>query len=333
MHHRDHPARIDAELRHLARPQLGLVTLRQIEQVGIDHSAVTRRRASGALDEVFAGVLRLGAVPTTPEQRTLAAALAVPGSVVAASSAALVCGLPVESSSAPIVAVGRSRSARTAGIAVVRSQLVLPSRPWYTVRAATPEAALVLLPRFETEAVVEECLDHCLAHRLTTVGRVRHLVESLPPRAVVGRSLLLTLLAARTSGIGHRSGLERRVGRWLVGEGLGGFTRNLRVAIVGGEPIEVDFAWPDAKVALEVSPFFTHGSEAAQRRDVERRRVLAAEQWRTIEATDPDLVDEAAFRRCAGLIRRALVAASAATSGALQVAERPGTHPTPRRVA
>ncbi|MCB1000707.1 MAG: type IV toxin-antitoxin system AbiEi family antitoxin domain-containing protein [Acidimicrobiales bacterium] len=147
MPHRDHPARLDATLRRLARFQLGLVTVGQIAAAGIDHSAVTRRRASGALDEVFAGVLRLGAVPTTPEQRTLAAALAVPGSVVAASSAALVCGLPVGSPSAPIVTVGRSRSARTAGIAVVRSQLVLPSRPWYSVRAATPEAVLVLLPR------------------------------------------------------------------------------------------------------------------------------------------------------------------------------------------
>ncbi|MFN8020450.1 MAG: type IV toxin-antitoxin system AbiEi family antitoxin domain-containing protein [Acidimicrobiales bacterium] len=313
---------IDAALRRLARPQLGLVTTAQTRHEGIDHAAIHRRRTSGALEPIFAGVFRLGASTATSEQRTLAAALAVPGSCVAASSAGAVIGMPVASRPEPIVAVGDGRSSRTSGVRVVRQRTPLPSRPWYTARVATPEATLVLLPRFEDGATVERCLDHCLAHRLTTVGRVRDLLETMPPRAVVGRPLLLELLDARSTGIGHRSGLEQRVGRWLDAEGLTGWQRNLGVALAGGGSIEVDFAWPDARVALELSPFFTHGSRDAQARDVERRRLLIAEGWTTVEVGDDDLTDREAFHTCIEVIR----AVVQPTSRALPFVQRTTVH-------
>ena len=40
----------------------------------------------------------------------------------------------------PVVAVVASRSARTPGVTTVRQTLQLPSRPWHTVRRATPAA-------------------------------------------------------------------------------------------------------------------------------------------------------------------------------------------------
>jgi very-short-patch-repair endonuclease len=63
-----------------------------------------------------------------------------------------------------------------------------------------------------------------------------------------------------------------------------------------GVCVEVDFAWPAHRVALEVSPFFAHGTRATQERDMERCRLLTQDGWRTIEATDPDLVDRATFQ-------------------------------------
>lgn len=286
---------IDAALRRLARPQLGLVTVQQAVRAGIDRSALDRRRTAGMLVPVFSGVTRLASAPATSAQRILGAALAVPASIVAATSAGVAHGMPIGSGpEAPIVTTDRSRSGRVDGVTIIRQHVALPSRPWHTARVATPEATLVLLPRFVDDGTVERCLDHCLVHRLTTVARVRLLIDELPHRTVVGRRLLLDLLDGRRSGIGHRSGLEQRVGRWLTQAGLGGWHRNYEVPVVG-DPVEVDFAWPDAKVALEVSPFFTHGTRAAQDRDIERRRLLTAERWSTVEATDPDLVSRQAF--------------------------------------
>ncbi len=318
------PFQIDAALRRLARPQLGLVTVTQAAQEGIGRWALERRREVGSLETVFAGVMRHTSIACTPQQRVLAAALAVPGSTIAATSAGIAHGMPVGSpADEPIVAVGPSRSARTAGITTIRQQVALSSRPWHTARVATPGATLVLLPRFVDKGTVERCLDHCLVHRLTTVARVRSLIDELPARSVVGRRLLLDLLDQRSSGIGHRSRLEQRVGRWLTEAGLSGWHRNFEVP-VAGDPVEVDFAWPDAKVALEISPFFTHGTRAAQDRDVERRRLLTAERWSTVEATDPDLENHQAFERCIATLRQLL----GPTSGALRGAGRNATHPT-----
>jgi hypothetical protein len=318
------PFQIDAVLRRLARPQLGLVTVRQAAKQGIGRWALERRREVGSLETVFAGVMRLASAPISPQQRVLAAGLAVPGSTIAATSAGIAHGMPVGSpADEPIVAVVPSRSARTAGIITIRQQVALPSRPFHTARVATPEATLVLLPRFVDDGTVERCLDHCLVHRLTTVARVRSLIDDLPPRTVVGRRMLLDLLDERRTGIGHRSGLEQRVGRWLTHAGLVGWQRNYEVP-VAGEPVEVDFAWPAAKVALEISPFFTHGTRVAQERDIERRRLLTAERWSTVEATDPDVESRQAFGACLAALSELL----RPTSCALRSAQRSTAHNT-----
>jgi hypothetical protein len=52
-----------------------------------------------------------------------------------------------------------------------------------------------------------------------------------------------------------------------------------------------------------VSPFFTHGSRVAQDRHIERRRLLTAERWSTVEATDVDLESRQAFDRCLETLR------------------------------
>jgi hypothetical protein len=293
---------IDALLRRVAYRQLGLVTVAQAERAGVDRFALHRRRGAGALETVFNDVLRLTSVAPTAAQRVLAGALAVPSSVIGGTSAAIVQQLPIPGEYLsldvrPVVVVGPNRSARTPGVITVRQAYELPDRRWLTARVSTPAATLLMLPRFVDPFVVERCLDHALTHRLTTVRAVRELLDNVPTRAVHGRAVLAELLAQRSAGIGHRSGLEQQVGRWLAAAGLHGWTRNFPVQVEGGPPIEVDFAWPDQQVALEVSPFVTHGSRAQQERDMERRRFLVESGWRVTEATDPDLASRLAFRR------------------------------------
>lgn len=175
-----------------------------------------------------------------------------------------------------------------------------------TCRLATPTATLLVLPRFVGGEVVEGCLDHALSHRLTTVRALMDQLIALPSNGLPGRKLLLELLTARLDGVGHRSGLEQRVARWLRDAQLGQYQSNYRVAIGNRQTIEVDFAWPDPKVALEVSPFFTHGSRAKQERDAERRRALVTAGWRIVEATEGDVVSRRAFVRTISTLRLVL---------------------------
>ena len=301
--HRSHGTfELDVCLRRIGERQLGLITVDQAAGVGVDRSALARRRTVGALVPVFPRVLRLAVAPATETQRALAAALAVPGSVVAGPSAAIIHGLPLPSSvrsqlANSVVSIGADRVVALQGITAVRHAVVPPSGRWMTTRVATPAATILLLPRFVDGAVVERCLDDALARRLLTASSLVALVESLPTRVVHGRRLLLDLARTRSGGIGHRSLIEQNVGRWLDAAGLVGWKRNYRVSLGDGRWIEVDFAWVEARVALEVSPFFTHGSRATQERDAERRRLLVGRRWWTIEATDADLANRHAFTR------------------------------------
>ncbi len=324
---------IDRIIGRIAAAQLGLITVTQAAAGGVNKWALERRREAGLLAPVLADVMRLTALPATQEQRILAAGLAVPGAAIAGPSAAFVHQLPVRRRAAPpVVSVAASRSARTAGVATVRQTIEFPSQPWHTGRVATPAATLLLLPRFVDSSVLERCLDHCLAHRLTTVAEVRRLIDKVPPRAVVGRPLLLDMLAQRPTGIGHRSGMEQHVARWLHDAGLRGWRRNYRADVGLGRTVEVDFAWPEARAALEVSPFFTHGSKATQERDAERRRLLVVAGWRMVEATDSDLDCQQAFASTTASLRT-LLSGDSRASRALGSAGRSETRTTRRRKA
>ena len=196
-----------------------------------------------------------------------------------------------------------TRSTRRSGVLIVRSADVMPSRWWMGVRVATTTATIVTLPRFVSTTVLAECLDHAITHRLTTAARVRALIERLPHQAVPGRADLLELLDERTEGRGHRSKLERKIGRWLREAGMAGWIANYDVPVIGDD-VECDLAWVAHKVDLEISPFHTHGSERTQARDAERRRQLTEVGWRVIEATDEHLVDRQAFEPIITSLRR-----------------------------
>jgi len=128
-----------------------------------------------------------------------------------------------------------------------------------TGRVATPDATVVLLPRFVDAATADG---------------------------------VWILFGSSAHQRGQGSGADRT---WLDAAGLRGWRRNHPVPAGGGETVEVDFAWPLARVALEASPFFTHGSLVKQERDMGRRRLLVVNGWRVVEATDPDLENQRAF--------------------------------------
>lgn len=300
---------IDALLHRIARRQHGLVTIRQLATAGIAESAMRRRCASGQWEMVVAGVCRTTATPSTVEQRLVAAGLALPHGTLIGPSSALVDGMPVGERGAgePVVAVADGRSARTVGITVVRMSAELPVHWWNGVRVATPAATIVTLPRFVSAARVERCLDHCLVERLTTVDRVRALLDALPARAVPGRQPLLRLLRDRAQrGLGHRSDEEQKVAAWLDAAGLTGWQANGLVDVSSGPPLECDFVWRAAQVDLEVSPFCTHGTPERQARDAERRRLLAEVGWAVIEATDAHLGSRRAFQPIVDSLRTLL---------------------------
>lgn len=135
-------------------------------------------------------------------------------------------------------------------------------------------------------------LDHILVKRMATVADITKMVRGND--RIVNRRRLLALLEDRGEGrMLHRSRLESKVDRWLRDLGAKGFQPNYVILEAGG--VEADFAWPCHRFVLEVSPFYTHGSEETQRRDMIRRRKLLAAGWLVFEVTDADLVSKHTF--------------------------------------
>ncbi len=305
---------IDQAIANVARKQLGLISVKQATELGISRRSIRVRVVSNVLIPTFSSVYRLASAESSVQQRALGACLSRPGAVLAGRWAAMVHEFPLPSSDLDyfdvMLSVEATHRVRQRGITVIRHRHEHPHVVWRTVgRVTTPAATLLELSALRgddriTVSQLSRCVDHCVSRRLIVVDEVLAWLASLPAQRVPGRQILSSELSARTNGVLHRSRLEMRVGRWLTTLGLTGWTSNYRVPVPRGEPIEVDFAWVNRKVALEVSPFYTHGSMAKQQRDLERRAALRKVGWSVIEADDRHVVSIATFQTIADEIAR-----------------------------
>jgi very-short-patch-repair endonuclease len=295
---------IDSALRGIAADQLGLLSAAQALRTGVDYRALARRRDVGSLMPVFGSVMRLSTWPTSGEQRSLGAALAVPGATIAGIDAAVIHKIPVPKALRTThvdvhLHVEPKRIVRIKGISARRVSSRLPSKSWHGVDLATPASTLVSVGGLAAEDVFERALDHCLINKMVRAQSLVALLEGLSVRAFPNRAVMLDIARKRLpddrNRVLHRSKLEQNVGRWLDAGGVSGWSANFTVHLSTGRTIEIDFAWPDQKIALEVSPFHTHGSQKTQERDAQRRRLLILLGWRIVEALDADLVDANAF--------------------------------------
>jgi hypothetical protein len=308
---------IDRVLAELARQQLGLLSLKQVMELGFDSKVLERRAQAGVLHRLFPNIYADLAVMATAEQRTLAAWLAVwdarKGISVAISgqSAAVIHGFPIRPNERhPIdLVVHDDRRFRINGIHVRRTLVKPKTDPWFCARITTPAQTICDVAASVSKDSLARCVDHALVNRTATVDAISGIALGRSPAGFSGRRKLLTVLEARSNGqVRHRSGDEQRIGRWLVDAGFGSFQPNFVIA--EADDLEVDFAWECARVALEYSPFFTHGSERSQARDMERRRLAALAGWTILEATDAHGVSFAAFRPITETLRVLLGRAS-----------------------
>jgi hypothetical protein len=300
---------IERNLARIAYRQLGLFTVRQAAEVGIAAQQIDHRLRVGTVHRLFRSVYRVAAVPPSFHQRILGGWLAAGADVcIARYSAAFIHGLPIgtlRNDTVDLLAWGAENQSRSRidGVACRRTVSEPHTQSWQGARITTPAQTVCDLAAVLSPDRLARSVDHVIANRMASIGSVSLLALGRPATGFKGRATLLTLLDERADGrVKHRSRKEQRVAKWLRSAGLGQFIPNYTIA--EADDLEVDFAWELSYVSLEVSPFFTHGSEAKQKRDIERRRLLAPTQWIVIEATDADIENEASFAPVVALLRR-----------------------------
>jgi very-short-patch-repair endonuclease len=151
------------------------------------------------------------------------------------------------------------------------------------------DLAAVLAPE-----AVEDALDTGLrSPALFSVPAVEAALNRLSGRGRRGAGVLRKVLEEREFGNAvNDSELEKRMNRLLKKAGLPKAVFHYVVTAEGRFLAEVDFAYPEIKLAIEVDGFGVHGTPRAMAKDFVRQNGLVPFGWRVLRFTWRQVVDE-----------------------------------------
>ena len=280
------------EIRRLLLRQAGVLSRAQALDCGISRRQIDRLLADGTWLRVRPGVYRLHAVVPSPEASLRAASLwlgaeAVLAGVGAAwwwqclSDAPARWSFSVPSGACPPRAPGLTvrRSFVDPTDRTTRWEVPVLARPFAVLQAAVvleqqrPGQGITLIDRAKQQRWVSEVdLERTFQRHRGTWG-----------------SLAMRRLLDRTGDRAH-SELERLAVRLLRAAGITGFVVNYRTVLPGGRPVELDVAFVERRVALELDGWAYHAGPEAHRTDVRRANDIMAAGWTVRRFTWSDLL-------------------------------------------
>ena len=271
------------EVAALAATQHGLVTTRQLHEVGITRASLRRAIEGGRVAQFRRGVYLFAGVPPTPWQPLAAALLTVDG-VASHRAAAGLHGLPGVAPGAAEITVFDATSPRLAGVVshrglvlhaddiVMRASLAVtsPARTLIDLSGRPDVSTRLLRPMLDDCAIRRLCSPEDVEHAFDRCGTHRH-----------GSARLRRLIAERVQADSH---LEQLWLRRLVRAGLRPPEVGYQL-IVDGQVLVLDFAWPAHRVAIEVDGWAPHATRSAFDRDRLRDLAAARMGWRVFRVT------------------------------------------------
>lgn len=290
-----------AALARTAGVQHGLFTRAQALAAGVTSKRLTAGVRDGRWERAHRGVYRVAGAPAGALPDLMAAVLAAgPGAVASHRAAAWLWGLvddPATEVTAPAhrspLGVAAHRRAG-AGRPVVRRG----------VPCTDPLSTVVDLAALGDRALVEQALDRGIAARLFTVAAVASHLERRAGRGRRGVALVRRCLDRRLGGERRRpSVLESRMARLVAAAGLPAPVRELPLPALG---CRIDFAWPRARLAVEVDGYADHSSWDDFGADRRRQNGLVLAGWTVLRFTWDDVVRRPAA--VAAALRRGLSA-------------------------
>ena len=138
---------------------------------------------------------------------------------------------------------------------------------------------------------VEAALDDGLRRKLFTVDDMWRILGKSGGRGRKGSALLRALLEYRSDGRARsHSWLEIKLDGVLRNSVVPRYFRQFEVMTRSGVPADVDFAWPEAKLAVEVDGYRWHSGRQQWQSDLERQNALAEVGWLVLRFTWYDVV-------------------------------------------
>ena len=290
------------------RVQLGLITRTQALALGLSTSAITRLLSSGKWIRMMPRVYRVAAAPTSWHQSVLAACLSGgDGTVASHGTAGAVHRL--DGSAPGRVEVWSPRRLRSDGIVCHCATLSGADMTRVSgIPATSVERTLLDLATRVSPEGLEVALDSALRERKTSVARLKWRLQQAPMHGTKGLGTLRSLVDARgTRSTQTESALEVRLVQILRRSGLPLPQKQYRV-LEGSRVIgRFDFAYPEAKVVIEVDGYRWHSGNQAWQRDRRRNNDLNRLGWTILRFTAEDLKDpHAVIRQISDVLRPSL---------------------------
>lgn len=253
----------------LAKRQHGIVTRRQLLELGLGRKAVAHRLAKGRLHRVHRGVYAVGWPEPTELGRWMAAVLACgPGARLSHRSAAALWGI-AEAPAGPVdVTVPKDRFVRRPGIRVHRRGGGAPVTWRRGIPATSALKTLVDLATCVEAAALERAINEADKLGLADPDEVRSFAAGCS--GLAGTPALRRVLDRRTFALTD-SELERR---FLPLARRAGLPMPLTGRRVNG--FKVDFHWPGLRLVVETDGLRYHRTPAQQARDRRRDQVHTA---------------------------------------------------------
>jgi very-short-patch-repair endonuclease len=279
---------LDQAIAAVADRQHGVVSRKQLRELGLSDRAISARAVRGRLHPLFHGTFSVGHRVIGRQGRMLGAVLACDhGTVLSHGSAAELLGLWDKRLPFVEVIPPNWSGRKIPGIRWRRVRFPLPDEveirdgiPCTTVSRTIVDTAgrsgWGQLRRLVEQAAIMRLLDVDEIDRILARGRRRG-----APR------LRTTLIPWRSTRERHpivRSRLEARLLPRLIEEGLPAPRTNVRLR-VDGHRLEVDLLWDEQRLVIETDGEETHGTPTAFQRDRHRDQILIAAGYRTARVT------------------------------------------------
>lgn len=148
-----------------------------------------------------------------------------------------------------------------------------------------PTSTLIDLASVLDAATLEKALDSTLRQRRTYPALILSRLDEMGSRGRNGTATLRRLVEERFGGSGTDSPLEIDVKNFLVSHGLRPVRLQYWVTGNNGDRRRLDFAWPHARVGIEVDSHDWHEGFEALERDVSRSNFYLDLGWRVLRIT------------------------------------------------
>jgi putative AbiEi antitoxin of type IV toxin-antitoxin system/uncharacterized protein DUF559 len=273
----------------IATQQFGLITRTQAVAAGLSPDAISRRVRAGRWQRCQPGVYRFAGAPNTWEQRVCAAVLSAgAGAVASHVSAGVLWGLRQMTPDRVEITVPRDRRPKLRGTYVhsVARLLDEDRRKVRGIPVTSVPRLLVDLSAFWSPGQLSVALDEMLRRHETTLWAVEQCVRRLESGPGRRCAVIEALVEERkTPFVVGESHLEQLIFQPIADAGLDLPVPQYEV-IVDGHRFRLDFAWPDAKLYVEVDGFNVHRTHTDFHRDRRRDALLVSAGWTPLHFTD-----------------------------------------------